>query len=310
MLSLKIELVCPFKGKKRRNKMKKRILSLALTAVCAVSLAGCGSKNSAQTNVAEAGKDGETKVEAVSGLAKEGVFVVGFDAEFPPYGYMADDGSYTGFDLELAEEVCKRNGWELDKKPINWDSKDMELESGLIDCIWNGFTMNGREDSYTFSEPYVDNSIVVVVSSSSDVKALTDLSGKYVTVQADSSGLAALEGEDATEENKQLAASFASLDQVADYNTAFMNLEAGSTDAVILDIGVAKYHINEKSDKFVMLDEDITSELYAVGFKKGNDVLCNKVQETLKAMQDDGTIAKIAEKYADYNLPEMLCEFK
>ena len=290
--------------------MKKRILSLALTAVCAVSLAGCGSKNAAQTNVAEAGKDGETKVEAASGLAKEGVFVVGFDAEFPPYGYMADDGSYTGFDLELAEEVCKRNGWELDKKPINWDSKDMELESGLIDCIWNGFTMNGREDSYTFSEPYVDNSIVVVVSSSSDVKALTDLSGKYVTVQADSSGLAALEGEDATEENKQLAASFASLDQVADYNTAFMNLEAGSTDAVILDIGVAKYHINEKSDKFVMLDEDITSELYAVGFKKGNDVLCNNVQETLKAMQDDGTIAKIAEKYADYNLPEMLCEFK
>lgn len=310
MLLLKIELVCPFKGKKRRNKMKKRILSLALTAVCAVSLAGCGSKNSAQTNVAEAGKDGETKVEAASGLAKEGVFVVGFDAEFPPYGYMADDGSYTGFDLELAEEVCKRNGWELDKKPINWDSKDMELESGLIDCIWNGFTMNGREDSYTFSEPYVDNSIVVVVSSSSDVKALTDLSGKYVTVQADSSGLAALEGEDATEENKQLAASFASLDQVADYNTAFMNLEAGSTDAVILDIGVAKYHINEKSDKFVMLDEEITSELYAVGFKKGNDVLCNNVQETLKAMQDDGTIAKIAEKYADYNLPEMLCEFK
>ena len=290
--------------------MKKRILSLALTAVCAVSLAGCGSKNAAQTNVAEAGKDGETNVKAASGLAKEGVFVVGFDAEFPPYGYMADDGSYTGFDLELAEEVCKRNGWELDKKPINWDSKDMELESGLIDCIWNGFTMNGREDSYTFSEPYVDNSIVVVVSSSSDVKALTDLSGKYVTVQADSSGLAALEGEDATEENKQLAASFASLDQVADYNTAFMNLEAGSTDAVILDIGVAKYHINEKSDKFVMLDEDITSELYAVGFKKGNDVLCNNVQETLKAMQDDGTIAKIAEKYADYNLPEMLCEFK
>lgn len=290
--------------------MKKRILSLALTAVCAVSLAGCGSKNAAQTNVAEAGKDGETNVKAASGLAKEGVFVVGFDAEFPPYGYMADDGSYTGFDLELAEEVCKRNGWELDKKPINWDSKDMELESGLIDCIWNGFTMNGREDSYTFSEPYVDNSIVVVVSSSSDVKALTDLSGKYVTVQADSSGLAALEGEDATEENKQLAASFASLDQVADYNTAFMNLEAGSTDAVILDIGVAKYHINEKSDKFVMLDEEITSELYAVGFKKGNDVLCNNVQETLKAMQDDGTIAKIAEKYADYNLPEMLCEFK
>ena len=80
---------------------------------------------------------------------------VGFDAEYPPYGYMDDNGEYTGFDLELAQAVCEMEGWELVKKPINWDSKDMELNSGAIDCIWNGFTMNGREDDYTFSVPYV-----------------------------------------------------------------------------------------------------------------------------------------------------------
>ena len=86
-------------------------------------------------------------------------FTVGFDAEFPPYGYRDENGEYVGFDLELAEEVCNRQGWELVKQPIDWDSKDMELDSGAIDCIWNGFTMNGREDEYTWSEPYIDNSI-------------------------------------------------------------------------------------------------------------------------------------------------------
>ena len=82
---------------------------------------------------------------------------------------MDENGEYTGFDLELAEAVCKLEGWELVKKPLNWDSKDMELNSGSIDCIWNGFTMNGREEDYTFSTPYVDNSQVIVVAEKSGI---------------------------------------------------------------------------------------------------------------------------------------------
>ena len=79
---------------------------------------------------------------------------VGFDAEYPPYGYMDDEtGDYTGFDLELAEAVCEIYGWKLVKTPINWDAKDTELNSGAIDCIWNGFTYTGRENDYTFSDP-------------------------------------------------------------------------------------------------------------------------------------------------------------
>ena len=106
--------------------------------------------------------------------------IVGFDAEYPPYGYMDENGEYTGFDLELAQAVCELEGWELEKKPLNWDSKDMELNSGSIDCIWNGFTMNGREDEYTFSVPYVDNSQVIVVAEDSGIEKLTDLAGKTV----------------------------------------------------------------------------------------------------------------------------------
>ncbi len=130
--------------------------------------------------------------------------------------------------MDLAQEVCARNGWELVKQPIDWDSKDMELNSGSIDCIWNGFTINGREDDYTWSKPYVDNSIVVVVKEGSGIEKKEDLAGKVVAVQADSSGLAALTDEEDNEENLKLAASFSDLQQVADYNTAFMNLEARS----------------------------------------------------------------------------------
>ena len=271
-------------------------MSVAMIA----SLAACGSNSTndtgnADTNNKEAGDSERTK------------FVVGFDAEFPPYGYKDDNGEYTGFDLELAQEVCSRRGWKLVKQPIDWDSKDMELDNGFIDCIWNGFTMNGREDDYTFTDPYVDNSIVVVVKADSGIAALNDLAGKVVIVQADSSGLAALTGEDATEENQALAGSFADLQQVADYNSAFMNLEAGAADAVVLDIGVAKYQLANNGDKFVMLEEVVSSEKYGIGFKLGNTELRDQVQETLYEMQKDGTLAKIAEHYAEYNLPEMLC---
>ena len=231
-------------------------------------------------------------------------FTVGFDAEFPPYGYQNDNGEYVGFDLSLAEEVCKRNGWTLVKQPIDWDSKDMELESGQIDCIWNGFTINGREDKYTWSVPYVDNSQVVVVSNDSDIKVLSDLSGKVVAVQADSSALAAFTGEDAEQENIELAESFADLQEVGDYNSAFMNLESGAVDAICMDIGVARYEIEARGDKFRLLDEHVSSEAYGVGFLLGNTALRDQVQNTLFEMLDDGTFANIA---LEWGLSENVC---
>jgi polar amino acid transport system substrate-binding protein len=224
-------------------------------------------------------------------------FTVGFDAEFPPYGYKDADGNYVGFDLDLAAEVAKRNGWTLVKQPIDWDSKDMELNSGSIDCIWNGFTLNGREADYTWSTAYVDNSQVVIVRSDSDIKKLSDLAGKNVVVQSDSSALAAFTGEDATEENIKLCASFKSLTQVGDYNSAFLNLEAGSVDAICMDVGVANYQLKQRGNKFVILDENVSSEQYGIGFRLGNTALRDKVQTALNEMLSDGTFAEIAEKW-------------
>ena len=174
-----------------------------------------------------------------------------------------ENGEYVGFDLDLAAEVCTRNGWELVKKPINWDSKDMELNTEVISCIWNGFTMQGREDKYTWSEAYVDNSQVIVVKKDSGIATYADLAGKIVAVQADSSALAALtENEDGSNaENIALAESFKQMVEVPDYNTAFLNLEAGAVDAIAMDIGVAQYQISQRGDEFVILDGTIALSL-------------------------------------------------
>ena len=235
--------------------------------------------------------------------ADNDTFVVGFDAEFPPYGYKNDQGEYVGFDLDLAQEVCNRNNWTLKKQPIDWDAKDTELSSGAISCIWNGFTINGREDQYTWSKPYIDNKQVIVVKKSSNINTLADLKDKIVETQKDSSALSALEGD-----QKSLADTFKNLVQIADYNTAFMDLESGACDAIAMDIGVANYQINSKSnpDDYQILSEQISSEQYGVGFKKGNTELRDKVQATLDEMEKDGTIAKIANNYAKEGVPGSL----
>lgn len=286
--------------------MKKSVLTVILlaAALTCASLTGCSKAATApesapandgttapETTAPETAKEDAAPAGGIDGMT---TFTVGFDADFPPYGYMDDNGDYVGFDLDLAKEVADRLGLEVVYQPIDWDAKDMELESGAIDCIWNGFTMSEeRMDAYTWSEPYVDNSQVVVVAKDSGINALSDLAGKVLCVQADSSALEAIESED----HAELKASLAELMQVPEYNTAFMNLEAGAVDAIAMDVGVAKYQIESRGVDFVILDEKLSPELYGVGFKKGNTALRDAVQEKLDEMAEDGTLLEIATKW-------------
>ena len=164
--------------------MKKRVLCAAIASMMVLSMAACSSGSTAATTAETKASEAETTTVAASSEKAEdataagtegGTLIVGFDQDFPPMGFLGDNGEYTGFDLELAQEVAKRLGLEYQAQPIAWDAKDMELESGNIDCIWNGFTMNGREDDYTFSTPYVDNSQVIVVAEKSGIDTLEDL---------------------------------------------------------------------------------------------------------------------------------------
>ena len=287
--------------------MKKRFVSAALAAVMALSMTACGSSNSAAETTAADTEAAESQAEETTAEEAKttdgGTLIVGFDQDFPPMGFVGDDGEYTGFDLELAEAVCEIYGWKLVKTPINWDAKDTELNSGAIDCIWNGFTMNGREDDYTWSDPYVDNSQVMVVSENSGINSLSDLAGKTVGVQAASAALDLLQSEEEGGQ-KELADTFVALQQFPDYNNAFVELQAGSIDAVAMDIGVAKYQLESRGEGYKILDEYLNSEKYAIGFKKGNTELCDKVNEGLQQVLADGTFDKLAEKYG---IADMVC---
>lgn len=255
--------------------MKKLTAVLIVAVMAMATMTGCGQKANDL------------------GTTKAGEMVMGFDASFPPYGYIDDDGEYIGFDIDLAKEVCERLDIKLVLQPIDWNSKDMELEAGTIDCIWNGFTINGREDDYTWSDPYVDNSQVFVVAKDSEIATHADLAGKAVSVQAGSSALSALESEDCAD----LKASFSELIEVADYNTAFMNLEAGACEAVAMDIGVADFQIESRGGGYVMLEDALSSEMYGIGFLKGNETLRDAVMEELNAMVEDGTFMEIAKEW-------------
>ena len=271
----------------------KKIYLLGILAT--IMLAGCSSAKPAESTSASADASAvESKADKTTTAASENktTFTVGFDQDFPPMGFVGDDGEFTGFDLELAAEAAKRMGKEIKYQPISWDAKDMELTSGNIDCIWNGFSIQGREDKYTWSKPYMKNDQVFVVKSDSSIDSIEDLAGKTVEVQTDSSAEAALK------ENTELANTFGKLQIVADYNTGFMDLEMGGVDAIAMDSVVANYQITKRGGNgFTVLDTPLSSEEYGIGFKLGNETLRNEVQKALEDMKADGTMKAISEKW-------------
>ena len=166
--------------------MKNKLIAVLLVAFLIMALAGCSSSGDKNVVNNTNNNAGNNVADNDQGAAEEDTFIVGFDQNFPPMGFVGDDGQYTGFDLELAAEAAKRLNKKLVLQPIDWAAKDMELESGNIDCVWNGFTINGREDSYTWTEPYMDNEQVFVVRADSDISTLADLAQSFLS--SDSSG--------------------------------------------------------------------------------------------------------------------------
>ena len=284
--------------------MKKKVVAAAVMMAAVMAAAGCGngstgSTTAADTTAADTAADTEAAEEESSEetdgqeaeAAADGTFVVGFDADLPPMGFKAEDGSYTGFDLDLAKEVANRLGLEFVAQPILWDAKDMELDNGTIDCVWNGFTITGREDQYTWTDPYMDNAQVFVVMADSGISSLADLAGKVVEVQVDSAA------ETALNDMTDLKASLGSVETTPNYNQAIMDLEMGAVDAVGMDSVVANYLLTQRGTDGVILDDALSSEEYAVGFKLGNTELRDQVQAALEEMAADGTMAEISEEW-------------
>ena len=226
-------------------------------------------------------------------MAESVTFKMGFDAEYPPYTYMGDDGEYTGFDIEMCQDVCEILGWDLELVPINWDTKLITLDAGEIDCIWSGLTIDVIDpEAYTLSMAYSDNSQVILTKADSGIATLADLAGKIVGVQLGTSADLMLQNDQA-----ELAATFGDLQRFENYNVCFTELMAGSIDAVAIDIGVAANKIKEYGDEYVILDESMASEQYGICFRKADAEMCAQVEDAYMQLVENGTYKALAEKY-------------
>lgn len=273
-----------------KNKIAKLIAAMALVPAM---LAGCASSNGTTETTAAANNDSAAVTEAgednsLQKVLDSGEFILGLDATFKPMGYTDENDQIVGFDIDCAEEVCARLGVKLVKQPIDWDTKEQDLDAGKIDCIWNGMSINAsRQEVMNLSEAYMKNEMVFVVTADSAIASQADLDGKTVAVQSGSTAQEILQGAGLNITENALATNVECLQQ----------LELNLVDAVFMDSVVANYEIKESGKDYVLLADGLEEEEYAIGFRKNDQALRDKVQEILSEMKADGKLGEISEKW-------------
>ena len=281
--------------------MKKGLVIKVLAGVMAAAFAftGCGSTDNSKSSTEASVSNSSTASSTTAGadqswdkIKEKGELVLGLDDSFPPMGFKDDNNNIVGYDIDLANEVTSRLGIKLKLQPIKWDSKDQELNTGNIDCIWNGFTISDdMKENVLFSDPYMNNQQVLVVMADSKYNTKADLAGKTVALQAGSSAKKAMDSE------ADFKASLKEVVELENNTTCLMDLKTGNVDAVLMDEIVARYFIKMKSEKYRVLDGSLAAEKYGIGFRKADVALMTKINDTLKEMAKDGKIAEISNKW-------------
>lgn len=265
--------------------MKRNILiSLLLIMAITLTLSACGPSSTTS----------QTEDNSLQKVMDKGELVLGLDDAFPPMGFKDENGEIVGFDIDLAKEVTKRLGVKLTLQPIDWKANIMELDSGNVDVLWNGFSVTEeRKQAVTFSDPYLSNAQIIIVPVNSDIKTKADLAGKKVGIQKGSSAVDALQADKDTYN----AIGTSNIYEYPDNTAAMMDLDIGRVQAVIVDSVVGKYYMTKNQGKYEILEEDFGKEDYAVGFRKNDKALAEKINSILKEMKDDGTYKTIYDKW-------------
>lgn len=254
----------------------KRLAVVGAAALMAMNITGCGGQESSNNNAA----------------AERNKIVIGLDDNFPPFGFHDEKGDLVGFDIDLAKEAAKRLGMEVEFKPVDWDSKETELTSKRIDAIWSGLSITPeREKNILFSRPYQNGPQILLVRSDSPIQGKADLAGKIVGTQQSSTGLDAINSE------PELRDSFKELKLYSDNVTAFMDLEVGRIDAVVVALTTAAYFKNQNNADFRIIDVGYPKIPAGVGMRKDDTELKGKLDKVLEDMHNDGTAQKISEKW-------------
>ena len=264
--------------------MKRNLLNLALSVFALAFVLSCSGKKEEPAAKPEA-----KPAQAVVAPAK---FIVGLDENFPPMGFRNEKGEIVGFDVDLAKEAAKRMGREAVFQPIDWKSKELELNGKKIDAIWNGLTITDeRKKAMAFSKPYLKNRQIIIVAAKSAIANKAALKGKKVGTQEGSAGF------DVVEADKALKGSFKSFNTYPDFVAALTDIKAGRVDAVIGDEILARYYTTKEKDAFKILDDTLSDEVFGVGMRLDDKDLQAKLQKALDDMAADGAAAKISETW-------------
>ena len=269
--------ICSFVSERGLTILFRKALAIAACVLMlAFVFAGCSKKTD------------DSADNSLANITTKGQLNMGVDDAFPPMGFRSESNEIVGFDIDMAREVCSRMGVELNLVPIDWTAKENILDSGRIDCIWNGYTMTDkRKERVLFTKPYLDNAQVIMVLTGSDIAAKSDLAGKIVGLQEDSSAEDAVAADD-------INTALAELKKYPENNSCLLDLQAKRIDAMVVDEVVARYYMAKATGTYVLLADDLGTEEYGIGFRKTEAALRDKVQETLDAMKADGKSAEIS----------------
>lgn len=263
------------------------LLALSLLAACGGAPAPSPSPSPSPSPAAtSAAASPQTSAPAITKL------VIGLDDQFPPMGFRDETNQLVGFDIELAQAVCDRLGIEAVPTPIDWTTKEFELNGGKVDVLWNGLTITEeRQEAMLMSPAYIANAQVIVVRSDSGIATLSDLAGKTVALQEGSSADEAYAGCPAAGTEKELV-------KAPENISLFSDLKIGRIDAVVIDKVFGDYYIAENGEGLLtILEEQLADEEYGIAFRKDNQQLADLILTTLDQLVQDGTAAQISQRW-------------
>lgn len=257
--------------------MKKMIAAGILALGAAALITGCGGNKTDNQQAAN---------------GKPAKIIAGMDDTFAPMGFRDDKGNIVGFDIDMANAISKEIGVPIEFKPIDWAAKETELNSGRIDCIWNGFSITPeREKKLVFTKAYMDNKQAFTVKSDAPYQSMADLKGKKIVIQEGSTA------ENVLNKNPELKASFAEVKAYPDFTSCFMDLESGRADAVLGDTVLEEYYIAKKPGQFKELPDVLSRDNFAIGIKKDNKALVDLLNQGIDKVIASGEASKISEKW-------------
>ena len=276
----------------------KKFLAVMLVSVLAVSLilSGCGSTPSTTTPTSTPASGADDSLQKIK---DKGTIVVGLDVAFPPMGFQDENNEIVGFDVDMAKAVGEILGVKVELRPIDWKSKELELKSGKVDLLWNGYTITDeRKKEVLFSNPYLKNKQIIIVKNDSSIKAKADIVSGKVGLQTGSTAEDAIQADAIFDQIKD------NLMMYDDNNTAMMDLEAGRVSSVVVDEVVGKYYLSQNTGKYRILDEDFGDEEYGVGFRLEDKALRDAVQEAIDTLKTNGKGAEISTKW--FGQPDLI----